>query len=275
MATDPQNERYQHEFEDGEYGWGEGTDEKDGYQDIIDDLEIDVTVKEPEATIENFRPVAGRTFEATDAEREYIGDGTAWVQRATRGPNPTFESATVEGPTHTDELLGIKSRSFEFPQGGQLTTKPLYYAEDTDTATSLSFDTGSFGAEYDEFHVKAHVEGHDSDLAFKPVSITFNGLTTADYQYNYLENTGTGHVSGATAWHDEIFSNWMGMLQYRIKGKPGDGFEPFIVGESGSHTSSRTLQNGLYFLNSNLIDSLQVSTGFPTTGKIAVFGVTF
>jgi hypothetical protein len=110
MPTNDNNER----FDWGPYsrggdsgGWAEDTeaeDGKSGLAELLDTAEQQMTIKDAESAIQNYRPLAGRTFEATDSEREYVGDGTAWNQRATRGANPTLESATVEGPVHSQEL---------------------------------------------------------------------------------------------------------------------------------------------------------------------------
>ena len=111
MPTNESNER----FDWGPYsqvtdpeGWAEDREAEDGkagLAELLDRAEQQMTVKDAEANIQNWRPLPGRTFECTDVEREYVGDGTAWNQRVTRGPNPTFESATVNGPADVDSLL--------------------------------------------------------------------------------------------------------------------------------------------------------------------------
>ena len=106
--TDPDNERFNWgPYARNEAGWATDTQAEDGKLGLgvlLDRAEQQVTIKDAEANIDDYRPLAGRTFEATDVEREYVGDGFSWVQRATRGPNPTFESATVDGATETGEL---------------------------------------------------------------------------------------------------------------------------------------------------------------------------
>jgi len=64
----------------------------------------DITHKDNESNISNYDPVNGATFYAIDTERFYLGDGTNWVQQDTWGPNPEFDSATINGPTDTQEL---------------------------------------------------------------------------------------------------------------------------------------------------------------------------
>ena len=50
-----------------------------------------------------YEPVAGRVFDATDTEREYVGDGTAWNQRA----EPVVHSADF-GSLSVGETMNTK-----------------------------------------------------------------------------------------------------------------------------------------------------------------------
>jgi len=180
--------------------------------------------------------------------------------------------------TDTKELsVGPKTSSIEFPNGAAITKTPLYHSTDDDGTTAFSFDTGDFSNAHDEYVVWGHVQGNDSGSAnYKPLEITFNNITAADYSYTYESGGTLTEVTGGSAWQDGIFSTWQGYFKYRISGILGNGEEPFIVAESTSHRRANVLQRGVYegVLGSR-ISSFQLSTGFEATGVMTVIGVDF
>ena len=150
--TDPDNERFDWgPYARNEAGWAtdtQGEDGKLGLGVLLDRAEQQTTIKDAEANIDDYRPLAGRTFEATDIEREYVGDGSSWVQRATRGPNPTFDSATVNNttPHGTGEVDVTANQSTNESGRTQFSSTGYKLVNDLDFVTHI--DTISSGTTF-------------------------------------------------------------------------------------------------------------------------------
>jgi hypothetical protein len=277
MGTDPDNER----FDWGPYsqsgdseGWAEDTesdDGKSGIAELLDRAEQQTTIKDAEANIDDYRPLAGRTFEATDVEREYVGDGSAWVQRATRGPNPTLESATVNGPTDTKELSVTHNGS------PAITENVVAVLEDANDTTALALDTGSLPT-YDRLRIEGYIGGHGGG-AYNPVEIRVNNTSSSYYTFTHISGATLGQTSSATEFRDFMFDQWV-MQAHWILNQSAEGQSTArgvtLSSNSAAHRNSQRLLYGEMYENGAVpVDSVQISTDFNATAKLAVVGVEY
>jgi len=65
----------------------------DAYFNEVDNV---IEIRDIEANLSTYTPISGAKFVATDTENVYFGDGSNWNQANTFGPDPSFDSASID-----------------------------------------------------------------------------------------------------------------------------------------------------------------------------------
>lgn len=97
-------------------------------------LETDVEVRGPEADRDDYEPVAGAKFLATDTGAVYLGDGSQWLPVASTGTEPSFDAVDVDELAATDATLD----SLVTDRIGTQGANPLRIRSDGDRVLSVS-----------------------------------------------------------------------------------------------------------------------------------------
>jgi len=162
--------------------------------------------------------------------------------------------------------------------GASAVTKEVFYrAEDTDTTTPLSIDTGQAPQVYNSIIVRGTIYGHGVG-SYEPVKIRINEITSQDYTSRSV--TGTTVIrEGAEYWADTTFDQSYLDALWKI-GANSD------IGSSGRGANIRSLSSG-YGNSERLIDgyanaagtlpveSVQVSTDWAATATMNFVGVEY
>jgi len=163
--------------------------------------------------------------------------------------------------------------------GSPAVTKEVFYrAEDTDTATPLSVDTGQFPEVYDSVIVRGTIGGHGTG-SYDIVKVGVNNSTSTSYKSYYRDGAALGSTSGVTHWLDGTFDQTHMDVLWKLgtHNDIGDfSTSPTIRGMSSGHTSGRRLIDG-YLNNSGElpVDSVQVSTKWNAVCTLNFVGVTY
>jgi len=195
------------------------------------------------------------------------------VHSATNTVVGTFTDSGLETPvTDTGELSITES-------GSPAVTKEVFYrAEDTDTTTTLSIDTGQFPKVYNSVIVRGTIGGHGAG-SFGIVKIGVNNSTSTSYVSRYRDGNTLGSTSGVTHWLDETFDTTHMDVLWKVGThdtiSAGDR-GPSIRGMSSGHSGGRRLIDG--YLNDGPelpVDSVQVSTDFNAVCTLNLVGVSY
>lgn len=105
-------------------------------------LEERVPVRDLEENLGTYTPHAGAKFEATDTERQFIGDGDAWTRVASTGQDPEFESVTAGEIGITNK--GTLYRAGEFVEIFGAQTDTSVGSTSNTTSVRLVWASGGF-----------------------------------------------------------------------------------------------------------------------------------
>lgn len=200
-------------FEQGDAPWSHNED--------MQALEERVPIRDVESELATYVPHDGAIFQATDTEREFVGDGDGWTRLDSTGQDPTVDSLTA-----TNSVTA-----------GSVTATNSVTATDTEAETVQFNDAFRDPGRFEMIHLNTWNWGGNSKVTDE--TITISDYTTKDINKVLLycehmsiyDSAGTGEqtysiqVNGITAGYE----NW------RIDGtKTTDGHAILAKGASNT-----------------------------------------
>lgn len=183
-------------------------------------------------------------------------------------------------PSGTLNLKASNVKELSVTEGGSpaVTKEVFYRAEDSDSTTTLSVDTGQFPKVYDSVIVRGTIGGYGNG-SYDIVKIGVNNSTSTGYGSYYRDGAALGSTGGVTYWLDETFNTTHMDVVWKLGthddiGDSGRG--PSIRGMSSGHDGGRRLIDG--YLNDGPempVDSVQVSTDWNAVCTLNFVGVSY